>query len=148
MSDQSKQLLSIFDMLKQLNIDQKISDNDRSKKNWHLSVLFNQKLQEVTKSSKEEVNFKNCLVKMGFSMTHSDPVTLSGPIPIYADDSIEVMVSDDIAKYCEVCKEQCQKLLKYRWISFRKLERKPLELLISQGLEVGEDDTISVADET
>ncbi len=147
-SDQSKQLLSIVDMLEQLDADPAIRNSDRSEKTGNLRSLFNQKLQEIEESSKEEVDFENYLAGMGLPMASSDPVALSGPIPMYEDSSGKASTSDGIATYCKVCEEQRQELLKYRWTSPYKLEKKPLELLISQGLEVGESDAISVADET
>lgn len=54
-----------------------------------------------------------------------DPIALPGPTPMYEEDSDEAMTSDGIAKYCEVYKKQREELLKYRWTSYRKMDKKP-----------------------
>ncbi|KAF7514020.1 hypothetical protein GJ744_006634 [Endocarpon pusillum] len=137
-SDQSKQLLSIVYMLENLDANRPFSDDD-DKKYDTLCSLFKQKFEEVVESSREEVDIQNYFAEKGLSMACPDPIALPGPTPMYADDSDEAMASDGIAKYCEVCKEQRKELLKYRWTSYREMEKKPLELLISQGLAVGEE---------
>ncbi|ERF74585.1 hypothetical protein EPUS_00715 [Endocarpon pusillum Z07020] len=142
-SDQSEQLLLVVDMLERLNADQAIGDDARYEKRKNLRSQFDQKLQEVVESNKEEVNYENFLAEKGLSTACSDPVTLPGPIPMYENDSDDAMTSDGIAKYCEVCKQQRKELLKYRWVAYREMKKKPLKLLISQGLDVRENYMVS-----